>query len=141
MHNYFWYYADMNKTFKTRSLTDTLTLLCFAKGGDFLRGGKVNQSEVARKAGTTQTNVSRWYAGEHTPTDESVKLLAKAFNITPSQMRGEVPIEELDGITDDTPLQREIIYLLGQLPEEYQRQVREQVLFYSTVARKDDGRQ
>jgi len=70
----------MNKNqFKPRTMTETLTLLCTARGGDFLRNGKVNQSEIARKAGTTQTNVSRWYKKENNPKDESIKLLADAF--------------------------------------------------------------
>jgi transcriptional regulator with XRE-family HTH domain len=125
-----------NEPFKPRTMTETLSLLCFARGGKFLRKGKVNQSEIARKAGTTQTNVSRWYKKEHSPTDESIKLLASAFKVTPSQMRGEMPINDLDEYSKDSPIKKEITDLLDSLPEEFLLQAREQIRFYAQLNQK-----
>src|SRR5690554_5996670 len=94
----------MNRNkWNTRSLTETLTLLCHAKGGAFIRAGKLNQSEIARQAGTKQANISRWFEGVSNPTDENVRKLAKLFKVTPAQMRGEEPILDLDGYASKSP--------------------------------------
>lgn len=88
----------MYKTkFKQRSLNETITLLCKARGGEYLRAGKVNQSHLARLAGTNQANIFRWMNSEAKANDEHVRKLAKAFGVSPAQMRGEEPVNELDG--------------------------------------------
>lgn len=123
-----------NPGFKQRSLTDTLTLLCQAKGGELLRKGKVNQSAVARLAGTKQGNISRWYSGLANPTDENVRLLATAFKITPAQMRGEVSISFLDGLISKEKGDDQFIYEYEALPEEEKYAVREFVRYRKYLA-------
>lgn len=126
-----------SKKFKPRSLIETLELLCFARGGKLLRAGKINQSEIARLAGTHQGNVSRWFSKEHHPTDDNVTRLAKAFKITPAQMRGEQPISNIDELTARTPEDEELISEISNLPEEVKELIhdliRDQIRLYKKM--------
>ncbi|WP_039913135.1 helix-turn-helix domain-containing protein [Cellvibrio mixtus] len=122
-----------SKRFKTRTLIETLTLICLAKGGDYLRAGKPNQSEIGRQAGTSQTNVSRWFAGSSKPTDENINRLAKAFRISPAQMRGELPIDLLDGVSPQSAEDEEFMNAYLHLPEELKEQIRAQTLLYKKL--------
>ena len=122
-----------NREFKKRTITDTIHLLCHAKGGAFIRAGKVNQTEVAKQAGTSQTNISRWFAGTSKPTDESINLLAKAFKVSPAQMRGELPINSIDGLSPASPDDSNFIQDFQSLPDELKEQVREQVKIYKKL--------
>jgi transcriptional regulator with XRE-family HTH domain len=119
--------------FKPRTLTATLELLCHAKGGKLLRAGKVNQSEIGRIAGTSQGNVSRWFAGEHHPSDENIKRLAKALKVSPAQMRGELPVNAIDGFSAASPEDEELYNELINLPEELKNMIREQVRLYKKL--------
>ena len=136
MHRYLTYNTRMHKTkFKARSFSKTLELLCHAKGGEFLRAGQINRSHVARVAGTSQSNVSRWLSEEFSPHDENVKKLARVFGILPSQMRGEDPINKIDGLNLPTSEDEEFYHNYQRLPEKVKNLIREQVKLYQT---KDD---
>lgn len=103
--------------FKQRSLNETLTLLCKAEGGSLVRAGRINQSAVARKAGVSQANISRWLSGDYDPRGEGINKLAKAFGVTPAQMRGEHPIAKLDGVGPTTDLDRQFFESYKRVPD------------------------
>lgn len=62
-----------------------------------------NDAEVARKIGVTRAAVSRWCAGERTPSPEEARALAEIIQKNP----GEVMAEAEAARTDD-PATREI---------------------------------
>ena len=122
-----------SQKFKPRTITETLELLCKARGGNLLRAGRVNQSEIARVAGTSQGNVSRWFSKEHHPTDDNVARLAKAFKITPAQMRGEQPIDAIDGFQARSAEDEKLLQEIAELPEELKNMILEQIRIYKKM--------
>lgn len=93
------YYLRMNKEFKTRTFAETLLVLCRHWAPRTLReNGHLNQTAAAKFLHTNQPTVRRWLNGA-TPDHESVMLLSNRLNLTPSQIRGEMPI---DGIDDNS---------------------------------------
>lgn len=120
-----------SSNFKQRTITETLELLCRARGGSLIRAGQVNQSELARQTGVMQANFSRWKNGEATPTDENIRKIAKAFKVTPAQMRGEAPINAIDGYVSRTPEAEDFAAAFSALPEEHKHTIREMIKFYS----------
>lgn len=140
MYSFFVYYSNMNMhKSKPRSFTETLTLLCKAKGGKLLKkNDDVNQTEIAKLAGTSQANVSRWYKGDHTPHSDNIEKLAKAFKITPGQMRGETPIDFIDGVTYQTTEDSILFAQISSLPDELKNMIREQVAIYQKLNKKNE---
>lgn len=122
-----------NPKFKPRTITETLELLCKARAGNLLRAGRINQSEIARMAGTSQGNVSRWFSKEHHPTDDNVSRLAKAFKITPAQMRGELPIDTIDGYQPRSQEDETLLNEIADLPDELKNMIREQIRIYKKM--------
>jgi transcriptional regulator with XRE-family HTH domain len=118
VHRYFGYYADMNKkAFKKRDLPTTLTLLCEVEGEPYFKNNKIAQSELRRATGVDQGLLSRIISGTtKSMSDDNVRRLAKFFKITTSQMRGEEPIEFIDGGVDKEL--DEIVSILQQLSED-----------------------
>lgn len=139
MYSFFGYYSNMNKTkFKPRSFNETLTLLCRAKGGLLLKSnGEINQSEIARIAGVKQPNVSRWFKDSYAPHNDNVVKLAKAFRITPAQMRGEIPIDVIDGISAPSAEDETLLKQILELPDELKNMIREQVAVYKKLNEKN----
>lgn len=108
----------MNKTsFKKRTFAKTLELLCEAKPDKFFRAGKINRTAVADEVGTSQANVSRYFTGQFEPTSGMVEKFAKTFNVTPAQMRGEEPIDWLDGIQPQDAEDVRFIQNYSSLPD------------------------
>lgn len=123
------------KSYEPRSITETLSLLCHAKGGKLIRAGAINQSEIARQTGITQATISRWYEGTSKPTDDNIKKLSKYFKVTPAQMRGEVPIESLDGLTARSPEDEQLLAEFAGLPEEAKQMIRDQISLLRKLSR------
>jgi transcriptional regulator with XRE-family HTH domain len=124
--------------FKPRTFTETLTLLCKAKGGALLKkNGDINQSEIARLAGINQPNVSRWYHENHAPHNESVLRLSRALKVTPAQIRGEMPIDFIDGYYARSHEDEILMNEISSLPENLKNMIREQVAIYKTLSDKN----
>lgn len=119
------------KTFKHRSFIKTLTALCQAHGEPVWRNGQIAQTYLAGKTGIGQYNFSRWISEKTlTADDDQIKKLAKYFKITPAQMRGEQPIETIDGIPTLTPEDDEFIELYKSYPAEARSVIREVTKLY-----------
>ncbi len=89
------------KQFIKRDFLETLERLCRAKGGDMLRAGKVNQSELKRKTGIDASSISRWFRSEYSPSIEALEKLCAFFRVSASQMLGHEPIPRIDGKTEN----------------------------------------
>lgn len=118
------------KHFKQRSLLETVRLLCEAMGDDYMVNGRINKSAIAAKAGTSQANITRWLAKTFKPKDENIKKLAKAFGVTPSQLRGEEPIDIIDGMSPSNEDDLHFFRTYQSLPDWQQNLIREQVATY-----------
>ncbi len=81
---------------KRRTFEQTVEALCKLKGGELVRAGKLNQTALAKISGTTQPTISRWFAGEHSPTLENLRPLAAAMGVSVSQLIGDEPIPKID---------------------------------------------
>ena len=92
-----------------------------------MRAGRINQSEIGRVSGIPQANVSRWFNGQSKPTDENVATLAKAFKITPAQMRGEQPIHGIDGYSIPTEEDEQFFRDFVSLSDETKALVRDYI--------------
>lgn len=138
MYSFFVYYSLMNKSkFKPRTFPETLTLICRAKGGNLLKNnGEINQSEIARLAGVKQPNVSRWFKLSYAPHNDNVIKLAKAFRISPAQMRGESPIDFIDGMSPRSPEDEILMNEILDLPDDLKNMIREQVAVYKKLNEK-----
>lgn len=130
----------MNETkFRKRTFTETLSLICRAKGGKLLRpNGQINQSEIGRLAGIYQANVSRWYANENQyPHNDNIVALAKAFRISPAQMRGELPIDFIDGCSARSAEDEILADEIAALPDDLKALIREQISIYKKLNEKN----
>lgn len=125
--------------FKKRTFTETLSLVCKAKGGKLLKAnGGINQSEVGRLAGIYQANVSRWFSNEnHYPNNDNIVALAKAFKISPAQMRGELPIDFIDGVHARTAEDEILANEIAALPDNVKKLIRDQIAVYKTLNEKN----
>lgn len=108
MHPIRVYYAYMNmnkKTFRQRDIATTIELLCEAYGEPLFKNRKVAQTVLGKKCGVDPSVISRVLSGATKKLEpENVLKLAKYFKITSAQMRGEMPIDRLDGVTDEDDL-------------------------------------
>lgn len=98
----------------------TLQLLCEAAGDPYWKNGKVSQIAVAKDSGVNQSLISRLLANTtQRMNDDNVQRLAKLFKVSPAQMRGEEPIEYIDGAINKDDL--EFIERFMSHPDELKR--------------------
>ncbi len=112
--------------FKHRGIAKTLTMLCEVSGPPLWNDKRTEprQAEIKRQSGVDQGLLSRVLRGEtSTMTDDNVRKLAKLFKVTPSQMRGESPIERIDGANADAA-DKEFIARYLSHPEDLKRALR-----------------
>lgn len=113
------------KKFMPRSFIETLELLCFAKGGEFLLAGRINQTHIARIAGTSQSNVHRWMGGEYEPKVAQLRLLCEAFGTNVSQLLGEAPINRIDLSDELSKEDQEFMEAYAKMPDTVKKMVRD----------------
>lgn len=122
------YNTFMNRRFfKKRSLSETLRLVCEAKGGRYLWSGKPNSSFLAEESGLQQGTVNRWLSGTSKPNTEKMRPLAKALGLSVSQLLGEEPIRYVDG--EDVYLDEDDYFARSfpRLPEKAKKSILHQV--------------
>ena len=62
----------------------------------FMAENNDNQRTLAEKSGVTQPTIQRFLSGKHgNPNSATVKKLASAYKLSESQLRGDVPINNL----------------------------------------------
>lgn len=97
------------------------------------KNGEINQTQVAKISGTSQANVSRWLKGEHSPHNDNIEKLAKALKLSPHQIRGETPIDFIDGVKYATNEDMFLFSQIAALPEDVKKLIREQVAVYQRL--------
>lgn len=131
--------SAMNTPFKPRTFSKTLTLLCELHGEPYYKKGKVVQAAIKAKTGIDQSIISRWLNNpDRIPDAPNVKKLAKLFKVSPAQMRGEQPIETLDGKTQLSEDDLNFLELYKRLPEHIRHTLREQGKTYDTLLKERD---
>lgn len=125
--------------FKKRTFVETLDLLCRGHGGDFYKHGRINQTAVAKAAGTTQPTVSRWMSGLHIPDTAQLEKLAKVFRVNLGQLTGDQPIPKIDSaaLIDGT---NESLKLVGEKISDFtQAELAELMLQIEIIQRRKRG--
>ena len=76
----------------------------------------LNQSELAQKAGITQSSVSDWLKGKYLAKQDKVDLLAKALGVSPSWLMG-MDLRKNDNYlpSNIVPLEKRQIPILGSV--------------------------
>lgn len=79
---------------------------------------KISQSELAKQIGYSQNMISQWENGTRDPNTETLKILANYFGVS---------VDYLIGRDKNTPehlskIDKEIIDIYGQLPEDKRKQ-------------------
>ncbi|MFT7223014.1 MAG: hypothetical protein ACI82Z_000546 [Cellvibrionaceae bacterium] len=88
--------------FKPRSFAETLMMLCQAYGEPYYKDGMIVEIALAEKSGIKKNKISRWLKAPLENIEKNdIEVFAKIFNVMPGQLRGEEPIELLDGIKND----------------------------------------
>jgi transcriptional regulator with XRE-family HTH domain len=86
--------------------------------------------ELARQAGISQSLVSRILSGDMPASPDFCIKVARALDVSPvyvMQLAGILPGEPT--LTDDSPIAREIVQLIQDMPPERRQQVLEYVRF------------
>jgi hypothetical protein len=118
--------------FQRRTLKKTIELLCRLQNaqsdGSFLlkKNGEVNQTNLGRKSKVDQSVISRALQRvSQEITGENAKKLADFFKVSTSQLRGEEPIEVIDGVAPASGSDS-FIDDYRRAPDEVKKAVREQ---------------
>jgi SOS-response transcriptional repressor LexA len=109
MNYIFMYYSGMNKTFR-RTFSETLLAVLKHRHPElFWENGTINGTKAGRKFGIDQPTFRRWAEGANANNDYVV-LMAQKLNLTPAQLRGEVPIPYIDN---------DVNFKVAEKPTEY----------------------
>ena len=75
----------------------------------------LNQSELAHKAGITQSSISDWLKGKYLAKQDKVDLLARALNVSPAWLMG-IDLDSRSTLpAGAVPLQSKTIPILGSV--------------------------
>ena len=61
---------------------------------ELMKAKDINQSELSRRTGITQSSLSDYIKGKYSPKQDKIDLIAKALGTTPSYLMGWADIEE-----------------------------------------------
>ena len=76
----------------------------------------LNQSELAQKAGITQSSISDWLKGKYLAKQDKVDLLAKALHVSPSWLMGiDISRDNSSLPFEVIPLESKTIPILGSV--------------------------
>lgn len=82
-----------------------------------------NQTELCKKTGITKGAMSSYLSGRYFPKQKALESLANELNVTIEYLMGIEHEDDVKGISDLKPLQRQLLSLLEQLNEDGQRRV------------------
>lgn len=81
-----------------------------------MHAADLNQSELAQKAGITQSSISDWLKGKYLAKQDKVDLLAKALNVSPSWLMGiDIRQDNTHLPFESIPLESKTIPILGSV--------------------------
>lgn len=89
-----------------------------------MRGGNVNQTYIAKVAGTSQANISRWMGHKHWPRIDQTNKLCEAFGVSTSQLLGEEPIPRIDKVRLTTDEDIKFIEFYATMPDAVKEYIR-----------------